>query len=286
MRGNEWYDDRLLAGEREIPGIPIQYSVNFPWGDWYVSKYAHETLDIVPLAPVKDGYVQQQWVREKDVPIRVFLVAPGELGTHELSPNHTQIIVGNSPHSTEFRVAVGNTPESIVEQVIDEAINTAHEAHGEFADDDLRDALTDSEGLPYQEVVEHHAPQLLVHQLSRSLLSAIPDELFTAGNIARHHRMYKFIRQMSSSVLAGAGVSLAIGAIEHNQLASMSGIAAVSVAGVYLIAKLRRIMILESNNTHMYLASAHKESLAIVRDIHDIYCRDHFNREHSYLTET
>jgi len=279
MKHLGWYGEQPYD-IRSTPDIDIQYSIAFPWGDWHVSTAAHNATGLTPLAPVEDGFVARQADNAYRLPTRVYLVKAGEFGTPEVTSGQTAIMPVSSRYGTAVRVALGDTSTDIAKWYMGQAVEAVKaEDNIDLPEDEIRDSLHSMTGEPLEEALGLEAPQLIMHHFTNVLVDALPGILLKNEIEEQNRAKFALVRNTGLAALTGVGLCTLAGIFEQNYYAGIGSFIVAAAGTARQVSQLRSTYHLEAELIPALAEQTESRSITIAEEIHNIYCRRHFERK-------
>jgi|GEM_PF-4121727 len=264
------------GGERDI-----KYSLPFKWGALRVTQSADEHYHLTPLTADKvDGDIVPQIVTPNAIhpKVDVLLLGPDEA---EFVPNQiADFSVSNSSQISNgyihIQTAMDATPEIIKQQVIDELVDV-YDVEAE----ELEEHAEQTIGIPFSEVLEQDAPQILAHVMITNVQTIAANEAYEYMKLQDNKRMLKVVTASGAAGLWGASVMAGAQMLAEGRINGF-GQAFIGGAVLFSFASIRHRLKKELDSGRqmdmLLRAASSGYGDTIAEDIHRVYCAKHFNQ--------
>jgi hypothetical protein len=279
MKRSELHEPYRSIPEHQEIDVPIEYSVPYAWGDLYVSKTAHDAYGLVPLITnVKDGYSEQD-LSDVIPRTRIFLLTAGELGTPPVEQGAAYISPTLNRDGLECRITIGankNTTPELLSGIIHDMISQATGEDYEV----VTDSITGN-NIPISERFKNDFSQILIHELCDTLSTHISEATKVWVRAESNYQFYGRAKRIGAIAILGVGALTVPPILTHDFDAVNAGFAGAWLA--WQASSMRHLLkgrLVTSNQQEFIFQAVSKNSATqITSDIHDTYCRNHFNQQ-------
>ena len=257
--------------------LPLEYTVPYDWGSLHVSQEAHDSYGIMPFCPnVIEGGQFDSSKQRPDPRLDVFLVGPKESQTQGSELHSVSQIY---KHGIGIAVAFPDNQVDLHQKIVSD-LNFALSQLHEDAPKNILEYITDEDGIPAVESVEHDIPQLFAHTFASLSGLEMAAALETWINRYDSNRIYRQVKLLGAGGIVGAGVVLTPALLADSHI----GIGNLVIPSVYLTTywnlarlNLKRFFRNQEQKQEVAKLTSKVAGLQISDSIHKTFCSRHFD---------
>ncbi|HVV66839.1 MAG TPA: hypothetical protein VHB72_02055 [Candidatus Saccharimonadales bacterium] len=253
--------------------LPVAYHIPFEWGNFEVTESADEAYRLLTLQP---GARQEGYAIEDDKLISVRLLAPSEFPEVFSEADNqfgTQFYVDTGSDHIALDLALTRNRTEAVEQLKDGMQNFLG-----MDEEDLAEFVTDEKDMPVTpELLDQKVTNYMAHLMSDAAADTVRDvysEWLRAGNARRVQE-----HMTRTGLISFAGAAAVVGIAGVNIASDMAAGASVGV-GMWAMRDIFKTYVRTFAAREKKISTAGgKIAGKIRRDIHSMYCLDHFDAQ-------
>lgn len=252
--------------EQTLPSAELEYSIQYDWGQLHMTKAANDAYDIVPLTSVIEGGSDEYRHIDEYPSIDITITSPNEF-VEPVRPVTTK-----KQPSLVGTINLGINTDSLIDNGQEKLIEFIETTGIDIPEDDIREL---------RDTIERDTPQMMAHILVE-LASKEAQLLISENEILKsERRLLKRIKTLGFTAIGGSVAVVTPSIILNDGIVSpINAVIGLGYTGAYIklihrsVKDYLKFQPLVDSGAN---ALGYFRSLRVADDIHQSFCRKHFD---------